>query len=168
MKNDFDFTIKALFILRYLTFSHDFLGHVGKRFGKKAKVNFKVMTSQTVKLKIAMYILPNISKRKCNQTMKFFQLIEYNMMANEVLRSKLSLIKLSKFSSIICDEYTDVSNKEQLSFCIRWINENLCLVEDFLGYYELPNIKSYTSYQRFVGPFRAADPKPKRSNLRWS
>ena len=66
------------------------------------------------------------------------------LMANEVLRSKLPLIKLSKFFSIICDEYTDVSNKEQLSFCILWIDGDLCLVEDFLGYYELPNINSDT------------------------
>ena len=66
------------------------------------------------------------------------------LMANEVLRSKLCLIKLSKFFSIMCDEYTDVSNKEQLSFCIRWIDKNICPVEDFLGYYELPNIKSDT------------------------
>ena len=35
-------------------------------------------------------------------------------MAIEVLRSKLSLTKLSEFFSIICGEYTDVSNKEQL------------------------------------------------------
>ena len=35
-------------------------------------------------------------------------------MATEVLRSKLSLTKLSEFFSIICGEYTDVSNKEQL------------------------------------------------------
>ena len=35
-------------------------------------------------------------------------------MANEVLRSKLSLTKLSEFFSIICGKYTDVSNKEQL------------------------------------------------------
>ena len=41
------------------------------------------------------------------------------LMVNEVLRSKFSLIKLSDFFSIICDEYTDMSNKEQLSFCIR-------------------------------------------------
>ena len=44
----------------------------------------------------------------------------------------------------MCDEYTDVANKEQLSFCLRWIDENLCAREDFLGYYELPNIKSDT------------------------
>ena len=66
-----------------------------------------------------------------------------NLMANEVLRTKLNAIKQSKFYSTMCDEY-DVANKEQLSFCLRWIDENLCAREDFLGYYELPNIKSDT------------------------
>ena len=65
-------------------------------------------------------------------------------MANEVLRTKLNAIKLSKFYSTMCDEYTDVANKEQLSFCLRWIDENLWVREHFLGYYELPNIKSDT------------------------
>ena len=37
------------------------------------------MTSQPGKQTIAIYILPNISKSKCNQTIKFGQLIEYNM-----------------------------------------------------------------------------------------
>ena len=65
-------------------------------------------------------------------------------MANEVLRTKLNAIKQSKFYSTMCDEYTDVANKERLLFCHRWIDENLCAREDFLGYYELPNIKSDT------------------------
>ena len=30
------------------------------------------------------------------------------------------------------------------NICIQRINENLCPVEDFLGYYKLPNIKSDT------------------------
>ena len=66
------------------------------------------------------------------------------LMANEVLRKKLNQIKQSRFFSTICDEYTDVSNKEQLSFCVRWVDRNLCGNEDFLGYYEIPNIKSDT------------------------
>ena len=65
-------------------------------------------------------------------------------MANEVLKTKLNAIKQSKFYSTMCDEYTDVANKEQLSFCLRWIDENLCARDDFLGYDELPNIKSDT------------------------
>ena len=37
------------------------------------------MTSQPGKQIIAIHILPNISRSKGNQTMKFCQLIEYNM-----------------------------------------------------------------------------------------
>ena len=37
------------------------------------------MTSQLGKQKIAIQVLPNISRSKGNQTMKFGQLIEYNM-----------------------------------------------------------------------------------------
>ena len=37
------------------------------------------MMSQPGQQTIAIHILPNISRRKGNQTMKFGQLIEYNM-----------------------------------------------------------------------------------------
>ena len=37
------------------------------------------MTSQSVKDTIVIHILPNISRSKGNQTMKYDQLIEYNM-----------------------------------------------------------------------------------------
>ena len=37
------------------------------------------MTLQPGKQKIAKHILPNISRSKGNHTMKFFQLIEHNM-----------------------------------------------------------------------------------------
>ena len=37
------------------------------------------MTSQPGKQKIAIHMLPNVSRGKDNHTMKFGQLIEYNM-----------------------------------------------------------------------------------------
>ena len=37
------------------------------------------MTSQPGQQTIAIHVLPNISRSKDNQTMKFGQLIEYNM-----------------------------------------------------------------------------------------
>ena len=46
--------------------------------------------------------------------------------------------------AVMCDEYTDISNKQQLSFCIRWVDEALNSHEDFLGFYEIPNIRSDT------------------------
>ena len=42
------------------------------------------------------------------------------------------------------DEYTNITNKEQFSFCIRAVDDNLEVKEDFLGFYELENIKSVT------------------------
>ena len=44
-------------------------------------------------------------------------------MANHVIRDVVSEIRGS-FFSIICDEYTDISNKEQLTICIRWVDIN--------------------------------------------
>ena len=42
-------------------------------------VNFKIYDVTDWRKKIAVHILPNISRSKGNQTMKFGQLIEYNM-----------------------------------------------------------------------------------------
>ena len=45
------------------------------------------MTSQPGKLTIAIHILPHISRSKDNQTVKFGQLIEYNMRKNFLEKS---------------------------------------------------------------------------------
>ena len=65
-------------------------------------------------------------------------------MAKQVLRKKLYDVNNSKMYASMCDEYTDVSNKQQLSICVRWVDEDLNTHEDFLGFYEVPNIKSET------------------------
>ena len=52
-------------------------GHVAKRLDKKGKANFKY--DVTAWLTIAIHILPNMSRSKGNQTMKFGQLTECNM-----------------------------------------------------------------------------------------
>ena len=44
----------------------------------------------------------------------------------------------------MADEGTDVSNIEQLSFCTRSVDDDLNISEDFMGFYELKNIKSET------------------------
>jgi len=35
--------------------------------------------------------------------------------------------------SIMADETADVSNKEQIVICIRWVDNNLVAHEDFIG-----------------------------------
>ena len=46
---------------------------------RKIRLISKSMTSQPGQQTIAIHILPNISRNKGNQAMKFGQLIEYNM-----------------------------------------------------------------------------------------
>ena len=60
-------------------------------------------------------------------------------MAKQVLAKKLESIRLRKVFAIIADKYTDISNKELLPVCFRWIKD-LRVDEDFVGYYELPDI----------------------------
>ena len=68
-----------------------------------------------------------------------------NIMASQILRKKLLYdINNSKMFAVMCDEYTDISYKQQLSFCVRWVDEALNSHEDFLGFYEIPNIRSDT------------------------
>ena len=55
----------------------------------------------------------------------------------------ISKIK-DRYFSIIADEYTDISNKEQLTLCLRWVDDNFDPHEDFIGFYNIPNIKSDT------------------------
>ena len=49
-----------------------------------------------------------------------------------ILREIASNIR-SVFYTIMADETADVSNKEQLVICIRWVDENLIAHEDFIG-----------------------------------
>ena len=67
MKNAFHFTSKAVFVLKIFKFLSWLFGHVAKRLDKKDKVNFKFYDVTNT--------LPNISKSKGNQIMKFGQLI---------------------------------------------------------------------------------------------
>ena len=43
-------------------------------------------------------------------------------------------VKEAKFYSVICDEASDASNKEQLSFCLRYVNDDGDICEDFLKF----------------------------------
>ena len=74
---------------------------------RKIRLILKLMTSQPGLQTIAIHILPNIVRSEGNQTMKFGQLIEYNMRSIFVEKSYTKcagetfprpLSKISKFS----------------------------------------------------------------------
>ena len=79
MKNAFNVTLKALFVLKIFKFLSLCFGHLDKRFDQKVKVVSKFMTWKPGKQTVVIHILPDISKSKANETTKFGQLITYNM-----------------------------------------------------------------------------------------
>ena len=48
-------------------------------------------------------------------------------------------IKQAKFYSVMGDKKKDISNKEQLVLCIRWVDDNLQVHKDFIGIHKIPN-----------------------------
>ncbi|KAJ8044920.1 Zinc finger MYM-type protein 1 [Holothuria leucospilota] len=67
------------------------------------------------------------------------------IMATDILRDIPDSISDAKFFSVLVDdECTDASNKEQLTICLRWTDQALEPNEDFVGFYEIPNITANT------------------------
>ena len=67
-----------------------------------------------------------------------------HIMASNVLKIKVSTIREQKFFSIMADEGTNIGNIEQMSFCVRSVDDNLDMSGNFIGFYQLDNIKSET------------------------
>ena len=70
--------LKALFVLRIFKVLSWLFGHAKKWLDKKGKINFNIYDVTDWTEINTMRILPNISKSKGNQTMKFGLLMEYN------------------------------------------------------------------------------------------
>jgi hypothetical protein len=65
-------------------------------------------------------------------------------MGLEVLRNIASSLHTSQFYSIMADETADVSNKEQVVICIRWVDDDLEINEEFIGLYQVGTIDAAT------------------------
>ena len=66
-----------------------------------------------------------------------------NLMSNQIVTNLLKSVGNYIFS-VVCDEYMDVSNKEESTFFMHWMNNDLEVSEKFLRFYEIPDIKSGT------------------------
>ena len=63
-------------------------------------------------------------------------------MALQVLRQVVESIQSAPFLTIMIDETTDVSNKEQVVVCFRWVDNNLEPHEEFIGLYQVESTQS--------------------------
>ena len=61
-------------------------------------------------------------------------------MAQTVLRGIIKQIQSSTFFSLMVDETTDLSNREQVVLVFCWVAEDLTIHEDFIGLYQTDTI----------------------------
>ena len=77
------------------------------------------------------------------------------VMSLRVLREITSAIQKVLFYTVIVDETTDCSNKEQVVLVIRWVDEDLIVHESFVGLYSVPaidaNTLTYYHHKGFIG-----------------
>ena len=79
MKNAFYFILKVFFVFKIFKFLSWLFSYIEKNgLTRKIKLISKFMTSQPGQQTIAIHILPNISRSKGNQAIKFGQVIEDN------------------------------------------------------------------------------------------
>ena len=54
-------------------------------------------------------------------------------MALHILRQITKSLEQKPFITLMVDETTDVTNKEQAVFCLRWVDQEFEVHEDFIG-----------------------------------
>ena len=89
--------------------------------------------------------LKNWLKRKENvYTSPDIQNEIVKVLALQVLREITVDLQTSPFLTIMADETTDATNKEQVTLVLRWVTEELEVHEEFLGLYQVERIDSST------------------------
>lgn len=80
------------------------------------------------RLELLVWLNRTADKHTSHEIQNEFNLIA--ILASRVIQDLVSDIQKAIFSAIICDEYTDLSNKEQLTICIRWMDDLLVAHEN--------------------------------------
>ena len=55
------------------------------------------------------------------------------VMSHSILRQIANILQSAKFLTVLIDETTDISNKEQVVICFRWVDDKLMGHEEFVG-----------------------------------
>ena len=65
-----------------------------------------------------------------------------SVLANNILQLVAEEVKSAEFCTVVVDETTDMSNKEQVVMCLRWIDSTLTAHEDFIGLYDVDSTQA--------------------------
>ena len=94
---------------------------------------------------------PRVLQWLCKKTDKYTSVVIQNemlqIMALKVLREVAILLHSSKFYAIMADETTDVANQEQVVICLRWVDDNFEIHEEFIGLHQVDSIAASTLTQ---------------------
>ena len=69
------------------------------------------------------------------------------VIANQLQRNIVTRIKRAKYYTLMADETANVSNNKQLVICIRWLDKDLGVHEEFVGVHPIENTKAETIFQ---------------------
>ena len=72
------------------------------------------------------------------------------IMADHVIAKLSSSIHDAPYISVMSDETTDISNKEQMTVVIRWVTADFEVHEEFVGLYTVPSIDSNTIFTKIM------------------
>ena len=75
------------------------------------------------------------------------------VMALRILLKISTIIQATPFYTIMVDETADVSNKEQVVVCIRWVDDNFEVHEDFIGLYQVDSTGAEKIYHVITDVF---------------
>ena len=121
-----------------------FLGRQGLALrGDEGDENSNFMQLLKLRSKDFLKLKEWLEKKTEKYTSHDIQTVLLKLMAHQILRDFTDEMRDS-FYATICDEYTDISDKEQLTLCLRWVDKLFNINKDFLGFYQLENIKSDT------------------------
>ena len=95
-------------------------------------------------------ILEWLTKKQLKYTSHEIQNEFLRIMSHQILRNLSACISKSTYFTILADECTDVSNHEQFTICIRWVDDELTPHEDFLGLYQVDTITSETLFNALM------------------
>lgn len=93
----------------------------------------------------------NIIKRYYTDKEKIFRYVsgEYlnnflEYMANIVIKDIVDNVVIANIFNIILDETQDLSRHEQVAIILRYVNDDFCAIEAFLGFYKVENTDGLT------------------------
>ena len=92
-------------------------------------------------------IIEWLQKKRDKYTSPIVQNEILKIMALKIIQKIAESLQGSDFFTIMADETTDASNKEQMVICIRWVDNNFEGHKEFIGMHEVDSIDASTLYQ---------------------